>query len=65
MITAPKEKAKELVLKYGTYVAIICAKEILASSPSLPILSESGSFASDIKESTRFWKEVIKELEKS
>jgi len=79
MITDQKEKAKELfdmfyVSKMSTNYfrkeeakssAIICAEQILASSPSLPILSENGSFASDIEESTKFWKEVIKELEKS
>jgi hypothetical protein len=73
-----KEKAKELIEKfYSKYnnvrkdkkyskeqirMALICVDEIIASSPSLPILSDNGSFGSDIEESTNWWKEVREEI---
>ena len=73
----PKEQAKELVGKYNLLVpiefggmdknlAIQCAltavDEIINSSPSLPIISDVGSFVNDIEESTEFWQEVKEEL---
>jgi hypothetical protein len=73
-----KEKAKELIEKfYSKYnnvrkdkkyskeqirMALICVDEIIASSHSLPILSDNGSFGSDIEESTNWWKEVREEI---
>ena len=42
--------------------ALIAVEEIINSSPSLPILSDAGSFVNDIKESTKYWKEVKEEL---
>ena len=37
---------------------MVLVNEIIESNPSLPILSENGSFGSDIEESTKWWKEV-------
>ena len=78
MELTPKEKAKELFSKYqniyftedsmgiddelAKQCALITVEEIINSSPSLPILSDAGSFVNDIKESTKYWKEVKKEL---
>ena len=42
--------------------AIIACEEIINSSPSLPILSESGCFGDDIEESKIYWQEVKQEL---
>ena len=59
----PKEKAKELILKFGTKrVALKVAEEVIKSSPSAPILSDAGSFVNDIEESTEWWKQVEIEL---
>ena len=41
---------------------LICVDEIIASSPSLPILSDNDSFGSDIEKSTEWWKEVREEI---
>lgn len=35
-------------------------QQIIDSSPSLPILSDNGTYGSDIEESTLWWKEVLK-----
>lgn len=43
--------------------AIIAVDEIINSSPSLPILSDNGTFGGDIEESKVFWQDVKKELE--
>ena len=73
----PKEKAEELIGKYNLLVhiefggmdknlaiqcALIAVDEIINSSPSLPIISDVGSFVNDIEESTEFWQEVREEL---
>ena len=73
----PKEKAEELIGKYNLLVhiefggmdknlaiqcALIAVDEIINSSPSLPIISDAGSFVNDIEESTEFWQEVREEL---
>lgn len=42
--------------------ALICVDEIILSSPSLPILSDNGTYGSDIEESKVFWLEVKQEL---
>ena len=42
--------------------ALIAVDEIINSSPSLPIISDVGSFVNDIEESTEFWQEVKEEL---
>jgi hypothetical protein len=44
-------------------IASIICSEIIKSSPSLPILSENGSFGSDIELSTKHWKQVLKDIE--
>lgn len=43
--------------------AIICVDEILNSSPSLPILSDNGSYGSDIELSTDWWRKVKSEIQ--
>lgn len=43
-------------------LSIIIVNEIINSSPSLPILSESGSLYNDIEESKSFWQEVKNQL---
>ena len=73
----PKEKAKELIAKFLEYAysdandnqktdaiqcALICVDEIIESSPSLPILSDNGTYGSDIEESSKFWQEVKQEI---
>ena len=70
----PKEKAQEIFNKMylvddvmGNYpmcfdtakkCAEIAIDEIINSSPSLPILSNNGSYGSDIEESKEYWLEV-------
>ena len=44
--------------------ALICVDEIIQSSPSLPLLSDNGSYGSDIELSTIYWKEVKQEINK-
>lgn len=69
----PKKKAESLIEKFGfncrecdnaKYCALICVDEIINSSPSLPILSDNGTFGNDIEESKVYWLSVKKELEK-
>jgi len=43
--------------------ALIAVDELIKSSPSLPVLSDRGSFSTDIEESTRFFQEVKSELQ--
>jgi hypothetical protein len=73
-----KEKADELVLKYYELVknkypstngmplaiqsALIAVDEIINSSPSLPILGDSGSYGEDIELSKIYWEEVKQEI---
>jgi hypothetical protein len=47
---------------YALKISIKNLEEIIASSPSLPILADNGSFGSDIELSTEWWKKVLKEL---
>ena len=47
---------------YALKISIKSLEEIIASSPSLPIMADNGSFGSDIDESTKWWKKVLKEL---
>jgi hypothetical protein len=68
----PQEKADELVTKilkqvgYDTDIAVPCAliavDEIINSSPSLPILGDSGSYGEDIELSKIYWEEVKQEI---
>ena len=44
--------------------ALITVDKIIKSSTSLPILSDNGSFSSDIEENKIYWNEVKKEIEK-
>jgi hypothetical protein len=76
----PKEKAEELVLKYYELAknkypstngipltkqcALIAVDEIINSSPSLPILGDSGSYGEDIELSKIYWENVKEEIEK-
>ena len=77
MIMTPKEKADELYNYFYQHCvdsnsprwmtklfASKCVDEILNSSPSLPCLSNNGTYGSDIEESTKFWIEVKAEIEK-
>jgi len=70
----PKEKAQEIFNKMyqvedimGNYPMCfdtakkcteIAIDEIINSSPSLPILSDNGTYGSDIEESKLYWQEV-------
>ena len=44
--------------------ALIAVDEIINSSPSLPILGDSGSYGEDIELSKIYWIEVKQEIEK-
>lgn len=61
-MSSPKEKAEELYCKYDSLFkapfkkhqdlkkcALIAVDEIINSSPSLPILGDSGSYGEDIE----------------
>ena len=74
----PKEKAKELLERMTVHhwtdvcdsegakqCALIAVDEIINSSPSLPILGDSGSYGEDIELSKIYWQEVKQELEKN
>ncbi len=74
----PKEKAKEIYDKFTNLLGeempalrhreefkkcvIICIKEVLNSSPSLPILGDKGTFGEDIELSTKYWQETLEKL---
>ena len=73
----PKEKAKELLERMTVHhwtdvcdsegakqCALIAVDEIINSSPSLPILGDSGSYVEDIELSKIYWEEVKQEIEK-
>jgi hypothetical protein len=73
----PKEKAKELLERITVHhwtdvcdsegakqCALVAVDEIIHSSPSLPILGDSGSYGEDIELSKIYWEEVKQELEK-
>ena len=47
---------------YALRISIKSVEEIIASSPSLPILADNGGFGSDIELSTKWWEKVLKEL---
>lgn len=47
---------------YAIKISIKNVEEIINSSPSLPILSDNGTYGSDIELSTEWWKKVLKEL---
>lgn len=68
-----KNKAEEIVNKYSLIVpsrmkAILCAieevKAIIAISPSLPIQGEKGYLYEDIELSTKYYQQILSELEK-
>jgi len=72
----PKEKAKELLERMTVHhwtdvcdsegakqCALIAVDEIINSSPSLPILGDSGSYVEDIELSKIYWEEVKQEIE--
>lgn len=58
----PKEKAKELVAKFGKELAPKVVDEIINSSPSLPILGDGGFFSEDIELSKIYWQDVKQEI---
>jgi hypothetical protein len=43
--------------------ALIAVDEIISSSPSLPILGDSGIYGEDIELSTKYWEDVKQEIE--
>lgn len=53
---------EKIVLYNAIKSSLITVDEIINSSPSLPILSESGSLYNDIEESKSFWQQVKKEI---
>lgn len=57
-----KDKAEELIEKFGIEKAVLCVDEILKASPSAPILSDKGSFVNDIAESIEWWQQVKQEI---
>jgi len=74
----PKEKAEDLIRKYYTWginiegqtlswleakqCALIAVNEIISSSPSLPILGDSGTYGEDIELSNKYWQQVKREI---
>ena len=54
----------EIPIEVAKRCAIMCVNQIIESSPSLPILSENGTYGSDIEESANYWQEVKTEIEK-
>jgi hypothetical protein len=58
---APLGEDKDSVAKQ---CALIAVDEIINSSPSLPILGDSGSYGEDIELSKLYWIEVKQEIEK-
>lgn len=56
-----KEKAEELIEKFGKELAPKVVDEIINSSPSLPILGDGGTFSEDIELSTIYW-QAVKQL---
>jgi hypothetical protein len=50
--------------QYAKQCALIAVDEIISSSPSLPILGDSGIYGEDIELSTKYWEEVKQEIEK-
>jgi hypothetical protein len=56
--------AKFAKFYHAKQCALIAVDEIIKSSPSLPILSDNGTFGSDIEESTKYWNEVKEEIQK-
>ena len=52
------------ILRQAKKCALIAVDEIIKSSPSLPILSDNGSYSSDIYENNIYWNEVKQEIEK-
>jgi len=59
-----KEKAKELIEKFGKEIAPKVVDEIINASPSLPILGDNGTYGEDIELSTNYCQEVKQEIEK-
>jgi hypothetical protein len=72
-ILPPKEKAEELFnqmkgfrVKYShsKKCGLVALRMLIQSSPSLPILSNSGNYFDNITESTEYWKQVEVEFMK-
>lgn len=73
----PKEKAEQLVERMTVHhwtdvcdfegakqCALIAVDEIINSSPSLPILGDSGTYGEDIELSKIYWEEVKYAIDK-
>lgn len=58
---APLGNKKDQVAKE---CSLYLVDEIINSSPSLPILSDNGTYGSDIEESLKYWNDVKSEIEK-
>ena len=63
LLTPLSEKKDDFFFSRCKKCALIAVDEIINSSPSLPIISDVGSFVNDIEESTEFWQEVKQILE--
>jgi hypothetical protein len=49
---------------YALKISVKSVDEIIASKPSAPISAENGSLVFDIELSSKWWKQVFKELNK-
>jgi hypothetical protein len=56
------EYSREVETYYAKQCAFIAVDEIINSSPSLPILGDSGSYGEDIELSKIYWEEVKQEI---
>jgi len=70
-VKAPKEEAEEIFNSmkgfrvrhsHSKKCGLIAIRMVIESSPSLPILSDTGVYGDDIALSTEYWKEVEKEF---
>ena len=59
---SPSREESEQRLRAAKQCALIAVDEILEASPSLPILSDNGTYGSDIQESTKYWQKVKQEI---
>ena len=58
-----RRRREESNIESAIECALIAVDEILKASPSKPIESDNGSYASDIIESIEYWQEVKTEIE--
>lgn len=71
-ILSPQEQAEEIfnMMKgfrvkhsHSKKCGLALVKMVIQSSPSLPILSDGGTYGEDIELSTEYWKQVEVELQ--